>query len=52
MCACLAAQPCLTLLPQELQTTRLLCPWDSPGKDHMNLKNIWLRFYYILRNFI
>ena len=27
------AQSCLTLRPHELQPARLLCPWDSPGKN-------------------
>ena len=27
------AQLCLTLQPHGLQPTRLLCPWDSPGKS-------------------
>ena len=28
------SQSCLTLLPSHgLQTTRLLCPWDFPGKN-------------------
>ena len=27
------AQSCLTLRPHRLQPTRLLCPWDSPGKN-------------------
>ena len=26
-------QSCLTLWPHRLQPTRLLCPWDSPGKN-------------------
>ena len=26
-------QLCLTLQPYELQPARLLCPWDSPGKN-------------------
>ena len=31
---CSDAQSCLTLLPPHgLQPTRLLCPWDFPGKD-------------------
>ena len=30
----LVAQSCLTLCnPHGLQPTRLLCPWDSPGKN-------------------
>ena len=29
----LVTQPCPTLQPHGLQPTRLLCPWDSPGKD-------------------
>ena len=29
----LVAQPCLTLRPRGLQPARLLCPWDSPGKN-------------------
>ena len=33
-CCCLVAKSCPTLLrPQKLQPTRLLCPWDSPGKN-------------------
>ena len=31
--ACSGAQSCPTLRPRGLQPTRLLCPWDSPGKD-------------------
>ena len=31
---CLVAQSCWILLrPHGLQPTRLLCPWDFPGKD-------------------
>ena len=30
---CWVAQLCLTLQPHGLQPTRLLCPWDSPGKN-------------------
>ena len=26
-------QSCLTVRPCELQPARLLCPWDSPGKN-------------------
>ena len=26
-------QSCLTLRPHRQQPTRLLCPWDSPGKN-------------------
>jgi len=29
----LVAQSCLTLLPHGLQPARLLCPWNSPGKN-------------------
>ena len=29
----LTAQSCLTLHTRVLQPTRLLCPWDSPGKN-------------------
>ena len=33
-CYCLVATSCLTLLqPHGLQPTRLLCPWDFPGKN-------------------
>ena len=33
-CCCLVTKLCLTLLwPQGLQPTRLLCPWDFPGKN-------------------
>ena len=40
-------QPCLTLWPRGLQPTRLLCPWDSPGKNtgvscHALLQGIFL----------
>ena len=31
--AATSLQSCLTLLPDRRQTTRLLCPWDSPGKN-------------------
>ena len=31
--ACSVAQSCLTLQPHGLQPARLLCPWNSPGKD-------------------
>ena len=30
---CLVAKLCLTLRPSGLWPTRLLCPWDSPGKN-------------------
>ena len=31
---CLVAKSCLTFLrPHGLQSTRLLCPWDFPGKN-------------------
>ena len=30
---CLVTQSCLTLWLCRLQPTRLLCPWDSPGKN-------------------
>ena len=29
----MCAQSCLTLQPPGLQPTRLLCPWDFPGKN-------------------
>ena len=33
-CCCLVFKLCLTLLrPHRLQPTRLLCPWDFPGKN-------------------
>ena len=32
-CACSVIQSCPTLRPHRLQPTRLLCPWDSPGKN-------------------
>ena len=33
-CYCLVTKLCLTLLqPHGLQPTRLLCPWNSPGKN-------------------
>ena len=45
--ACLHAQPCPTLRPPGLQPTRLLCPWNSPGKNtgvgcHFLLQGIFL----------
>ena len=45
--ACSAAQSCLTLWPHGLRPTRLLCPWDSPGKKtgvgcHFLLQGIFL----------
>ena len=30
---CMRAQSCLTLWPHGLRPVRLLCPWDSPGKN-------------------
>ena len=45
---CLVAKLCLTLLrPRELYHARLLCPWDSPGKNtgvgcHFLLQGIFL----------
>ena len=34
LCYCLVTKLCLTLLqPQGLEPTRLLCPWDFPGKN-------------------
>ena len=43
----LVAQLCLTLQPHGPQPTRLLCPWDFPGKDtrmvcHFLLQGIFL----------
>ena len=43
----LVAQSCPTLRPHGLQLTRLLCPWDFPGKDigvdcHFLLQGIFL----------
>ena len=43
----LVAQSCLTLRPHGLQPTRLLRPWDSPGKNtgvgcHFLLQGIFL----------
>ena len=33
-CQCWVAKSCVTLLkPRGLWPTRLLCPWDAPGKD-------------------
>ena len=47
VCVCLVAQLCLTLRPHGLQPTRLLCPWNSPGKNpgvdcHSLLQRIFL----------
>ena len=33
LCVLSHLQSCLTLRPYELQPARLLCPWDSPGKN-------------------
>ena len=33
LCVCPATQSCLTLRPHGPQPTRLLCPWDSSGKN-------------------
>ena len=46
-CYCLVAQSCLTLQSHGLQSTRLLCPWDFPGKNagvgcHFLLQGIFL----------
>ena len=32
-CCCLDAKSCPTLRPRGLTPTRLLCPWDSPGRN-------------------
>ena len=51
VCVCvrtrvLVAQSCPTLRPDGLEPTRLLCPWDSPGKNtgvgcHFLLQKGW-----------
>ena len=33
LCVLSHLQSCLTLWPYQLQPARLLCPWDSPGKN-------------------
>ena len=33
ICCCFVTQLCLTLCSPILQFARLLCPWDSPGKN-------------------
>ena len=33
ICYCLVTQLCLTVCNPILQFARLLCPWDSPGKN-------------------
>ena len=48
----LATQLCLTLPPRGLYPARLLCPWDSPGKDtgvgcHILLQGIFLIYLSI-----
>ena len=45
-CCCLITKSCLTLQPLDLQPTRLLCPWDFPGKNtgvgcHLLLQEIF-----------
>ena len=48
MCVCvLVTQSCPTLQPHELQPTRILCLWNSPGKNtgvgcHFLLQRIFL----------
>ena len=48
LCCCLIAKSCLSLLqPHGLQHTRLLCPWDFPGKNtgvscHFLLQGVFL----------
>ena len=47
MLCVLVSQSCLTLQPRELCPTRLLCPWNSPGKHtgvgcHALLQGIFL----------
>ena len=48
LCVCLVTQLCLTLCkPHGLYPTRLLCPWDCPGKNtrvgfHSLLQSIFL----------
>ena len=48
ICCCLVPKSCLTLLPpHRLQPTRLLCPWNSLGKNtgvgsHSILQGIFL----------
>ena len=32
-CCCLVAKVCLTLRPHGLQPSKILCPWDFPGKN-------------------
>ena len=42
VCVCvLVAQSCPTLRPRELGSSRVLCPWDSPGKVK-SLSRVWL----------
>ena len=44
----LVTQSCLTLPPHGPQPTRLLCPWNPPGKNigvdcNFVLQNIWIK---------
>ena len=50
MCTCLHAkllQSCQTLQPYGLWPTRLLCPWDSPGKNTGVACHFLLQYEYI-----
>ena len=47
VCVCSVTQLCSTLQSYEPLSTRLLCPWDSPGKNtgvgcHFLLQGIFL----------
>ena len=33
LCACLVAQSCPTLRPHGREPAKVLCAWDSPGKN-------------------
>ena len=43
VCVCVHAQSCPTLQRHGLQSARLLCPWDSSGK------NTWVGCHLLLR---
>ena len=48
MCVC--AQSCLALLPPHgLKPTRLLCPWNFPGKLLFHYKNLGVGCHFLLQ---
>ena len=52
ICVCSFAQSCPTLLSHGLQPTRLLCPWNSPGKNTGVGRHTLLQFVHIIKSFM